>query len=167
MRNWYVCQTKPRCEQSAEINLLQQGYETYLPQTLIDKRLKKNHYRSTEPLFPGYLFVKLSTKSDDWRPIQSTKGITTIVKFGNIPAIVPNELIIALKENEDSQGISQVFKTDYVKGEQVRLLNKPFELVRAIIHTVAKDRIFLVLDILGQKTRLEVGYRDIEPVCQP
>lgn len=161
MRSWYVCQTKSREEQSAEVNLRKQGYETYLPQILTDRR--KNEHKATEPLFPGYLFVNLSNETDDWRPIQSTRGVISLVKFGDIPAPIPLDIINALKEVENELGINQSFKTEYIKGDKVRMLNKPFEFIEAIIDTVANERIFLIMDMMSSKTRVEVGYRDIEP----
>ena len=161
MRAWYVCQTKSKEEQAAEINLVRQGYTTYLPQTFTDKR--QNKLKSTEPLFPGYLFVRLSDETDDWRPIQSTKGVISLVKFGDSPAQVPIQIINTLKECENSQGINQSLCADYKKGDKVRITSKPFELVEAIIQTVANDRIFLIMNIMGKEARMPVGYRDIEP----
>jgi transcriptional antiterminator RfaH len=164
MRAWYICQTKSREEQSAEVNLRKQGYETYLPQALTDRRIKKNKFKTTEPLFPGYLFVSLSDETDDWRPIQSTRGVICLVKFGDIPAPCPAHIIQILREAENEQGINQAFRTEYRKGDMVRMLNKPFEFMEAVIDTVANERIFLILDIITNQSRVEVGYRDIEPI---
>jgi transcriptional antiterminator RfaH len=33
-------------------------------------------------LFPGYLFIQLDEKLENWSPIRSTKGVQNFVKFG-------------------------------------------------------------------------------------
>ena len=164
MRAWYVCQTKSNEEQTAEVHLIRQGYETYLPQTLADKRSKKNKYKNTIPLFPGYLFVCLSDQNDNWQPIQSTRGVISLIKFGNIPASVPAAIIEMLKKNQDAKGINHTFRTGYQKGDRIRMLNKPFDLIEAVVHSVASERIFIILDNMRTGSKVEVGYRDIEPI---
>lgn len=164
MRAWYCVQTKVKSEFTAAENLKRQKYEVYLPLAFADKRTRRRTTSETSPLFPGYLFVRLSTGSDDWRPIQSTRGVMTLVRFGDIPAPVPAEIIDALIAHENEQGIHQVFETDYRQGEAVKVIDGPFEFLDAVIHSNAKDRIFILLDILGNKTKVEVNYRDIEPM---
>ncbi|MCK5609967.1 hypothetical protein KAR91_49295 [Candidatus Pacearchaeota archaeon] len=164
MRAWYVVQTKSREEQSAKDHLRQQEYETYLPLTLVDKRVMRGRPRLTEPLFPGYLFVRLSDETDDWRPIQSTRSVVSLVKFGDVPAQMPINIIDALQNQEDEEGVHRIFKTDYTEGDRVNLIKKPFEFVEAIVHAIAIERISLMMNILGRQTKIKVGYQDIEPV---
>lgn len=162
--SWYVVMTKSKSEYIAKTHLSQQDYEIYLPEALVDKRIKKNSPRLTAPLFPGYLFVRLSDESDDWRPIKSTRGVMKLISFADVPAQVPVDLIDALKEREDAQGVHRVFQTDYEPGDTVRLLTKPYELYEAIVHIPEDERVILLMNILGNQTKVEVGYQDIEPI---
>ena len=65
MKNWYLLKTKPRQEIIAKQNLKNQGYGVFCPMSKINNRL--------EVLFPGYLFVQLNEKTQNWSPINSTK----------------------------------------------------------------------------------------------
>ena len=35
--------------------------------------------KAGEPLFPGYLFIRLDSTHDNWYPIRSTRGVNRVV----------------------------------------------------------------------------------------
>ena len=86
--HWYLVQTKPRQEQCALDNLQRQGYECYLPTLRAEKIRQGAVAVVAEPLFPRYLFIRLSQENSapSWAPIRSTKGVTRLVSFGVEPA---------------------------------------------------------------------------------
>ena len=51
-------------------------------------------------LFPGYLFIHLDKKQENWSPIRSTKGVLNFVRFGLNYAQVPDTVIEFLKANQ-------------------------------------------------------------------
>ena len=75
--DWFVVATKPNGERSAEMNLLQQGFDVFFP--LIEKT--RRHARRVDtvqkPLFPGYLFVQFDSSTTPWRSINGTIGLTS------------------------------------------------------------------------------------------
>ena len=75
MKKWYLIKTKPRQENIAKQNLENQGYGVFCPIAKINNQLVI--------LFPGYLFVQLNEKTQNWSPINSTKGVSYFVKFGS------------------------------------------------------------------------------------
>ena len=92
MKNWYLIKTKPRQETIAKQNLKNQDYEVFCPVSNINNRLTV--------LFPGYLFVQLNKKTQNWSPINSTKGVSHFVKFGLNFAKVPTSVIEFIKTNQ-------------------------------------------------------------------
>ena len=92
MKNWYLIKTKPRQEKNAKQNLENQGYIVFCPITKINNILVI--------LFPGYLFVQLNDKTQNWSPINSTKGVSHFVKFGLNFAKVPTSVIKFIKTNQ-------------------------------------------------------------------
>ena len=88
---WYLVQTRPRQEARAEENLQRQAFECYRP-------LIERGQGSSEPLFPGYLFIRLDHLQDNWYPIRSTRGVARIVAFGGQPTPVQDALIGELRE---------------------------------------------------------------------
>jgi len=152
MHAWYCIQTKSRDERTAEINLTQQGFKTYLPLIIVKSRKEKK----TIPLFPGYLFCYLDDETDDWRPINYTKGVLRLVEFGGIPAQVPQEIIETLQFDAN-----RIMDTDYKKGDKVHLKSGALRWCEAVVHAISKDRVILLMDILGKKTRIETEYNQI------
>ena len=83
-RGWYLLKTKYREEVRAQNNLEHQGFETYCP--LIQEK------NSHSPLFPGYLFIRLSKKDlPSYHKIRSTRGIVEIVRFNKVSHKLFNE----------------------------------------------------------------------------
>jgi transcriptional antiterminator RfaH len=94
---WYAIYTKPRQEQRAADNLMNQGYNCFLPTMTVDKVKNNAVVKVQQPLFGRYLFIELSASTSNWMPIRSTKGVSNMVSFANKPARVPGDLIAALQ----------------------------------------------------------------------
>ncbi|WP_049325058.1 transcription termination/antitermination NusG family protein, partial [Stutzerimonas stutzeri] len=56
---WYLIQTKPRQEARAEEHLLRQHFECYRPLKASAATRSGQGAKAGEPLFPGYLFIRL------------------------------------------------------------------------------------------------------------
>ena len=82
MKYWYAVQAKPRQENTAEENLRRQGFDTYLPKIQLRRRRRDKWTKVVEPLFPRYLFIHLEPGVDNWAPLRSTLGVSTVVRFG-------------------------------------------------------------------------------------
>src|SRR6185295_2967718 len=73
------------------------------------------------PMFPRYLFIRLDDQSDNWGPIRSTIGVASLVRFGALPAQVPDRLISGLQEREDEAGVQPLPEEGYRPGSRVRI----------------------------------------------
>ena len=123
MKFWYLIYTKPNQEEVAKQNLERQAYDVYLPKSLTRRKKRGKVKRLIDVMFPRYLFIRLDDTSEDWGPIRSTIGVSKLVHFGLSPAKIPNDLIGALKERENSEGIHDLLNRTFKKGEKVIVLN--------------------------------------------
>lgn len=96
-KRWYLIQCKPRQDFRALEHLQSQDYECFLPKHQIERLRNGEWTHQTEPLFPGYIFIKLDTVQDNWMPIRSTRGVRQIVRFGAAPLPVSSSIIFQLK----------------------------------------------------------------------
>ncbi|MFR0692204.1 transcription/translation regulatory transformer protein RfaH [Enterobacterales bacterium AE_CKDN230030158-1A_HGKHYDSX7] len=87
---WYLIQTKPHQELRAVENLARQGFSCYHPVV--------GQAGRSQPLFPGYLFIRLDQQHDNWFPIRSTRGVARIVSFGPQPLAVADELVEGIRQ---------------------------------------------------------------------
>ncbi|MBI3899073.1 MAG: transcription/translation regulatory transformer protein RfaH [Gammaproteobacteria bacterium] len=162
-RAWYLLYAKPHQEAVAQVNLARQGYETYLP--LIHQTRKRQGRRivTVGPMFPRYLFIHLDNESDNWGPIRSTLGVASLVRFGQQAAQVPTDLVAALRQREDGDGIHALPVEQHRPGSRIRITEGSLAGYEGIfLAKSGRDRVVLLLEILGKKTRTVIGVDTIE-----
>ncbi len=165
MKAWYLIHSKPRLEAVAREQLQRQGYETYLPLAPVRRRKRGRTFSDVGPMFPRYLFIHLSDKTDDWGPIRSTIGVTNLVRFAQSPARAPDTLITVLKQREDDKGIQCLAVTDFKQGDKVRIAEGPFEGYEAVFEAhSSKERVILLLQIAQKHINLKLDEALIEPL---
>ncbi|CAN5173112.1 transcription/translation regulatory transformer protein RfaH [soil metagenome] len=153
---WYVVHTQVSGEAKAARNLVQQGFEVYLPYYL----KRRSHARKIEkvaaPLFPRYLFVRIDMETQRWRSIQSTLGVCYLVANGQDPAPVASEVLSLLKTREDENGfIKMDHRPQLTLGEKVRVLAGAFADSFGFFDGLGdRDRVAVLLDFLGRKIRV-------------
>lgn len=165
-KRWYVVFTKPRREPVATENLERQGFEVYFPRLRVNCLRRNRRVEVVEPLFPRYLFIHLALSVDNLAPIRSTKGVCSLVHFGEQPTAVPEEIIYGLYSTADPQsGIHLPKPRSLRSGERVVILDGPMAGLEAIFDAPSgKERAILLLDLLGKSTRVSVPYDSVERV---
>lgn len=162
---WYLVYAKPRQELVARNNLMRQGYETYLPLMRKSRRKKGKPITAVAPMFPRYLFVYLDRQTDDWGPIRSTLGVVSLVRFGHMPAHVPDDFVRMLRTREDSDGLQVLPVADYKKGAKIRMSDGGLAGYEGIfIARSGRDRVTVLLKIMGKYARTTVAAAIIEPL---
>lgn len=163
-KRWYLVYAKPRQERVARINLERQGYPVYLPLARQVRRRGARTLSTIAPLFPRYLFVRLDRTIDNWAPIRSTVGVVSLIRFGQQPAPVPDDLIDFLRAREDPEGLHVVAATEYRAGARVRITAGGLTGYEGIfVATTSRQRVLVLLDILGKQTRAVIEAGAIEP----
>jgi len=162
-RSWYLIYTKPRQENLARENLDRQGFVTYLPLAQQTRRRNGRYMKMIEPYFPRYLFIQLNTDTDNWAPIRSTLGVSQMVRFGGVPAVVPEDLINYLKENDDPNGIQQMIQQDMSPGDKIEIVNGPFAGYSGIYQQQkSAERVAVLLEIVGKNAELTLSIHDLQ-----
>lgn len=162
-RSWYLIITKPQSEIKAQENLLRQGYETYLPLVQTLRRRNGKNIKRTEAFFPRYLLISLDKKTDNWSPIRSTVGVVGIVRFGGMPAVVPNTILDNLKKNENEFGLQSIENKVLNQGDKVKIIDGPFEGYKAVYQKMkSTERVSVLLDIVGKNTKVILGVNELE-----
>lgn len=166
-KRWYLVYCKPRQERVAVENLERQGYETYLPRVRETRRRAGQRVKVIAPLFPRYLFIHLDEEFDNWGPIRSTLGVVSLVRFGQLPARVPDELLDLLRRREDAEGLQAIDPQPLKAGMRVRVASGSLAGYEGIfLAKSGRERVIVLLDILGKATRTQMDALDIEPVTR-
>ena len=93
MLDWYVAKIKPHADRMCALSMASDDVETYAPEIVVPKGGRQ----VTEPLFPGYLFVRLDVRSDAWRRIRWGQGVHYFLPNRLDPVPVGEELIADLR----------------------------------------------------------------------
>ena len=114
-----------------------------------------------EPLFPCYLFVRcvLDEKTNE---IRYTTGVSSLVHFGGRIPPVPDAVIGELKDCFEAEAPLPVGDR-LVDGAEVVLADGALAGMRAcVLRTMpARQRVQVLLDILGRTTLVEVDRRSV------
>lgn len=164
LERWVAVNAQPHREHIALQNLARQEFEAYCP--MIQRRVR--HARRTRevlrPLFPGYLFVRIDPDLQRWRPILSTHGVRTLVRFGDRLSFVEDGLVESLKARE-LEGIIVKPTEPYRLGQQVRMHGGPFDgLAATIIDMDERDRLVVLMQLLNQSVNVKVAARDVRAI---
>jgi transcriptional antiterminator RfaH len=156
MSYWAVVQVESQCEHVVRLLLMRARYQTYMPRI--------RHRRRVAPLFPGYLFVRIV---DRWYPVVWTVGVVRLLMSGDQPAVLSEKIMHEIRKREDRDGYVKLPspKNRLHNGQHVRVTRGSFEGQIALCQRMSsKDRVWVLLNLLGQKVPVELPGRDLEPL---
>ena len=149
MKKWYLIKTKQKQENTAIINLENQGFSTYCPLVKINKK--------NVVLFPGYIFIYLDEHNDNWLPIRSTKGVIDFVRFGLNFAQVSDDIIEYIRVNQANSEEKLKKLSKFKEGDKVRIIDGVFKNCIAIFKSYkSEERIILLMNILVQEQAINI-----------
>jgi transcriptional antiterminator RfaH len=161
---WYVAQTQPHAEKKASAHLVRQCFNIYFPRYLKQRRHARRVEKIAAPLFPGYVFVAIDVATQRWLSIDSTIGITRLVRDGDRPAPVPEFVIDALKQREDAAGLIKLDRRPrFSPGDKVRIIGGAMCDCYGLYEGMSsRERVAVLLDLLGRKVRVLLDQDVIE-----
>ncbi len=152
-----MVQTKPRQELRARENLTKQDYEVYMPHCLRERMVGETSLFNPEPLFPMYLFVRLSRELDDWGPIRSTLGVRKLVRFGDQSPPVPDGLIDHLKQAEARR------HGRFNAGDVLQIRSGPLKGLEGVYDVDdGQQRAFVLIQIMNRVARISLQRSALE-----
>jgi len=157
--NWFAVVTKPRQEQIALKNLQRQAFECFLPMAENPyQRRSKKRQKIIEPLFPRYLFLKAIAKFQNLAPVRSTQGVFSMVRFGTELAVIPEQIIDAIKQRvSPDTGLIKIQAIPIKPGDKVKIFDGPLTGLTGIVQEKNSDRRTLILmELLGRPTKVQV-----------
>jgi len=155
---WLAVATHANAERQAVQNLNRQGYDCYCPYSRVLRRHARRSEMVDRPFFPGYLFVRLNRDRDQWRPILYSRGVRTIVRFGDELGIVPDGLVESLIAREEGAGLKPLPASERLRvGQQVSLTGTLFDNFICTVASIdAKDRVSVLFDLMQRTVKLTV-----------
>lgn len=149
---WFLVHCKPRQDERALENLERQGFYCYYPRRFVEKLRDGRRSTVTEPLFPGYVFIRLNRVSDNWHPIYSTRGVHQIVRFNQQPLPVREQIIEQIRCRLAGQARPEPY---FKPGDRVQITHGPFSQLEAVFLTNdGTERVVVLLSMLQHEQPL-------------
>jgi transcription antitermination factor NusG len=171
MPYWAVLRSAPGHDILAYEGVCRAGFETFTPKI----RTRVGGRWRTNPLFGCYFFARVV---DQWRVLERTIGVLSVVKSAGVPARCPDEEIATLIARSDPDGVIRLssrltpqalVRRTFEPCAEVAITDGPFRGFAAL-HTgmSTRDREMVPIDLLGRKTTVGVpaglrGRRHHEP----
>lgn len=161
---WFLVYSKPRQEEVARFNLEQQGFQAYLPWFKKLRKTPEGLVPTLEPMFPRYVFFRPSREDLGLSTVRSTRGVSTLVRFGVEPARVEEALVAGIRALEQARreaGVAEL--AGVLPGQSVVLMHSPLSGMEGLVHSVSAKRVAVLLEILGRPTLVELAHHQVAP----
>jgi len=92
--NWYAIYVRSRFEFAAETQLSRQGVQSYLPSVRKLRQWNDRKVWLNSPLFPGYLFVNVLPKPEEFVRVLRSHGVVRMLGTPQgLPVPIPTDEI--------------------------------------------------------------------------
>ena len=167
VRQWFTLYVRSRSEKKVLTQIEDLGIEVYLPLITLVKQWSDRKKRVEEPLFKSYIFVKATEK--ERLQTLNVFGAVRYVSFERIPAVVPENQIMAIKkyvaEYEGYDYSSPSNDTELKKGQRVRIMEGHLKgLEGHLVLVNDKRRMVVHIDSVGQSIIISIPRTKIEPI---
>lgn len=166
MDSWFLVQTKSKQEMRAQENLQRQGLGTFCPLVQVEKLYAGRRKIMQEVLFPNYLFVQFDQTVFPAMAINHTRGVNSLVSFGQYPTQIPDQLIQQLQQRFETNR-PELISNLPEKGDRLQVLDGPFRGLNAVFSQIDGDsRAVVLLTILKQKVRAVLPFSSLAPITR-
>lgn len=159
-RSWYVLHVKPRTEKKTMLYLARYGCFRYLPLVLKITKVQRRKVKRSVPVFPGYVFARLS-------PEERIEMLKTNLIVGTIFVTRPREMIHQLRQVEHATRVSSDIRRThpFKAGDYVRVTLGPMRGMQGYVKRDGPNAtICLNVEILGAAVEMAISPDEVEKV---
>lgn len=170
-KNWYVVHTYSGFEEKVKLSIEEkidkQNFRERISRILIPTERvielrggKKKE--SDKKFYPGYILIEMELDDETWHLIRSTPRVTGFVGGAKPIALSEEEVAVIIQQIEKGP-VSQV-KTQFQKGESIRIIDGPFTNFIGSVEDVDLDhgRLNVMVSIFGRQTPVELNFLQVE-----
>lgn len=161
---WYVLQTEPQREHTANGHLVGRRVRTYLPVVpqVTTRGVRRAKVSVLKPMFRGYLFVHLDLETDrrEYVACRSAPGVHRFLKFEGSDhyAVVSDDDMRKVLAEEEKASNPRAYVSKFEPGELVRVTDGPFTGLNVEICELGdEERITVLVSLLKREVRTKLN----------
>jgi len=153
--SWYVICTKYKSEFKVAETLTNNGFEVYCPSIISERQWSDRKKRVKTPLFNSLVFINIAENSRDkiFDFINNSRYLFWI----NKPAVVRDSEIEILKKWMDNDQVDEARVSEISPGDKIIISNGNFKEQEAVVKEIGKQRIKLILPLLGFTVNIKIN----------
>ncbi len=162
--SWYCIQTAPKQESKVATMLQREcGAEVFAPKIRFRRSRAGSPIWWTEALFPGYVFARF-VFFHQHRQVRALAGVSTIVHFGDKPAVLPDAALALLRESIGDGDTVEV-AGEAQPASEVLVVKGPLRGLQLLVTRVmpAQERVAVLMEFLGQEREVELDASSVIP----
>lgn len=167
---WYVIHTQTgyesRVKKAMDQRVKSLGVEDRIFDIVIPTReitvvKKGKKSKTTEKVFPGYVFIKMILDDDSWLVVRTTEGVTGFVGAGLKPTPISEKEVQAIVKFVEQE--QPKFRTKFSVGEAVKITEGPFIEMLGTIESIDEDRgkVEVLVSIFDRETPVELDFLQV------
>ena len=163
--HWHALYVRSRAEKKVYDQLVDLGYEAYLPLITHIKQWSDRRKKVEEPLFRSYVFVRNTERQRYY--ILNVYGVVRFVTFEHEAAVVPDKQILAIKRYIDNPIDDEDERKNIGlrAGQLVRITNGPMQgLTGRLVSVHSKRRLLVNINVVGQSIPVSIPRAKVEAV---
>ena len=172
---WYIVHTYSGFEHKVKANLEERiktlGQQDYFGKILVPTEkvieLKKGQKKtSSRKFYPGYILVQMVLNEETWHTVRNTAKVTGFVGGGRMPSPIPDDEAERIIQQME-EGISKPKPKYYFEeGDEVRVIDGPFNNFQGIVEEVKpdKEKLRVLISIFGRSTPVELDFIQVNKI---
>jgi transcription antitermination factor NusG len=162
--SWYAIQTLPRHEKKIAAELSQKSINSFLPLVSEKHQWSDRRVSVNTPLFPGYVFVRITQDQSARVAVLRTVGVRKFVGMRGMGDPIPDNQIDSVRAIV-SKGVPFCPSTFINVGQRVRVRGGSLEGVEGIVTSVNGDNSLVIsVDLIQKSLAIRITGFAIEPV---
>jgi transcriptional antiterminator NusG len=174
---WYVVQTFSSFENKVRESLLErakrEGLESSIGKVMVPTEeattMVGGKKRSVKrKFFPSYILVEMEMNDRTWRLVKDTPKVSGFVGNATHPVPLKEAEVARLTQQMEQGTMVSKPEIEFFEGEQVRVIDGPFNTFNAVVEEVKADKqkLRVLVSIFGRATPVEVDYTQVEKLVQ-
>jgi transcription antitermination factor NusG len=161
---WYAVQTSPRHEKKVSAELTAKELECFLPTISTLRQWSDRQCSIAEPLFAGYVFVRLAALSSERIKLLRTNGVVGLVGARGIGTPIPEEEILSIRKILEAG--TPVSSLPYLSvGQRIRVRGGALDGLEGILQSIKGDQSLVVsVELIQKSISMTISGYQFEPV---
>lgn len=156
-KQWFAIYTRSRTEKKVVAELIEQGYEAWVPLLKTMRQWSDRKKMVEVPLFNSYIFIR-ADHAKIRSIVSKADGAVYVVSFSGQPAAIPDKQIDDLKLLLDSSEKFEISINEFIVGDRVEVTRGTLRGLQGMfVQYKGQKRVLMHIDAINQKLLIDIN----------